>query len=228
MPYSRKRPRSAISRTYRPRRSGYRRRRYTRKRPRLRGRTGFPTQLYTKLKYTQTVTLNGASGTISGNVFSGNSLFDPDASGIGHQPYFYDQLTGVYNSYIVYASKIEIMSGTNSSVDARIVCRPAIPSTAVGNMDLECERPNSKCWFVKPEGTSIKHHHFARTKNVFGSQSKILDENFQAAVTTNPNNRWYWLLAAQATDQTSSVICQLTVTITYYARFFDRTTLSQS
>lgn len=212
---------------YKRRKKSNARKKY-RKYNQLIGTSGFPTQLYTKLKYTQTVQLNATSGTISTNVFSGNSCFDPDVSGTGHQPYFYDQLTSIYNSYCVFASKIHVVAGTNSSVDSRVVVRPAIPSTAVGNMDLECERPNCKCAYIKPEGTAKPLNHFAKSGQVFGSQSKKLDENFQAASSANPNNRWYWLVAAQATDSASTAVVQATVTITYYVRFFDRATVGSS
>lgn len=191
-------------------------------------RTGFPTEIYSKLKYTHTIQLSGTSGAIAPQVWSGNAPYDPDATLVGHQPYFYDQMSAIYGRYMVYASKIEILSGTNSSVDARVVLRPAIPSTPTGNMDLECERPNAKCWYVVGDSPHPKITSYARTHQIYGTQSKKLDGDYAGLTTSTPVNRWYWLMAIQATDGASSVTCQFTVSITYYCRFYDRKTLASS
>lgn len=37
-----------------------------------------------------------------------NSLFDPDYTAAGHQPYQYDQLTNIYTSYIVYGMAYDL------------------------------------------------------------------------------------------------------------------------
>lgn len=42
---------------------------------------GFPDKLVTRLRYTDTVTLTGTAGALAGNIFSANSIFDPDRSG---------------------------------------------------------------------------------------------------------------------------------------------------
>ena len=35
-----------------------------------------------------------------------NSLFDPDQTGTGHQPYYFDQFAALYNRYTVLGSKL--------------------------------------------------------------------------------------------------------------------------
>lgn len=213
----------------RPRRPIRRRPKFKRKyrKVNLKASSGFPSQLYTKVVYAETFQMASTVGSIANQAISGNSPYDPDATGVGHQPYFYDQLTAIYNSYMCYGSKIEVFTGTNASTDSRIVLRPSIPSTAIGDIDLEIERPRAKVGYIKPEH-SFRMRSFAKTKHVFGTQNKNLDENFQAASTTNPNNRWYWLIGIKPTDDTSSTTCQITVKVTYYCRFFDRSTVASS
>lgn len=194
----------------------------------LKASSGFPPSLYTKVVFSESYQMNSTTGSIVNQTFSGNSAFDPDYTGVGHQPYFYDQLTAVYNSYIVYASKIEIVAGTNSVTDTRLILRPAIPNTGIADMDLECERPGAKCVYVNAGSAPTKVSMLRKTSQVFGTQSKNLDENFQAASNANPNNRWYWLVGTRPTDESSTAAVQMTVKITYYCRFFDRATVGSS
>jgi len=70
---------------------------------------GFPDKLVTKLRYVDSILLTGTS--IGSNVFRMNSLFDPDLTGSGHQPMYFDQFCGAigtapYSRYRVLSSNI--------------------------------------------------------------------------------------------------------------------------
>lgn len=72
---------------------------------------GYPDKIVTNMRYVDTISLTGAS--LASNVFSMNSLFDPDVSGIGHQPMYFDQLCGAvgsapYSRYRVLGAKATI------------------------------------------------------------------------------------------------------------------------
>lgn len=74
---------------------------------------GYPDKLVTKLRYCDTLNVTGAVNVIGANVFRMNSLFDPDLSGTGHQPMYYDQLCGAvgtapYSRYRVLSSKMTV------------------------------------------------------------------------------------------------------------------------
>lgn len=45
-------------------------------------------------------------------IFSANGLYDPDSTGIGHQPRGYDQIMALYDHYVVTRAKIEVWGGT--------------------------------------------------------------------------------------------------------------------
>lgn len=58
-----------------------------------------------ELTYCQTFGISSSAATnILGTeqAFRLNSLYDPDLTGAGHQPYYFDQLTGQYTGYRVY------------------------------------------------------------------------------------------------------------------------------
>jgi hypothetical protein len=48
----------------------------------------------------------GSSAGVSLYQFAGNGCFDPDITGTGHQPYYWDTYTGVYNYYSVMGSRV--------------------------------------------------------------------------------------------------------------------------
>lgn len=90
-----------------------------------RGIYGFPSELVTRLRYNDTIELTlGVSGVV-GHTFRMNSLFDPDLTGTGHQPYYFDQLAALYQRYGVLSGKItcEFMPVT----DAIALAQPVGP-----------------------------------------------------------------------------------------------------
>jgi len=66
---------------------------------------GFPDRLRTKLRYCDTYTLT-ASTVMKQQAMKMNDLYDPDQTGLGHQPMWYDQFTAVYNQYTVRYAKL--------------------------------------------------------------------------------------------------------------------------
>jgi hypothetical protein len=75
---------------------------------------GLPDRLRCKLKYISTSNF-GNSPTPSAQVFRVNSLFDPDLTGTGHQPSFYDLLSGGYSKYIVLGTWAKVTLSNNSA-----------------------------------------------------------------------------------------------------------------
>lgn len=73
-------------------------------------------------RYYETFDMNSIAGSTATYSFRCNNIADPNWTGGGHQPYYYDQMTGVYNHYTVIGSKITLniahaaSSNTNSTV----------------------------------------------------------------------------------------------------------------
>lgn len=70
----------------------------------------FPSSKIVKLKYNEYIPISSnTSGTvISQYRFNCNSLYDPNQSGTGHQPLYYDTYAGLYNHYLVLGSRIKV------------------------------------------------------------------------------------------------------------------------
>jgi len=101
--YKRKRPSTAFRRRPKARKTSTAPGRLTRLNP-SRGISGFPTTIRTTLKYCDVITLTSTAGAVSQYAFRLNSAYDPDYTGGGHQPYFYDQFAAIYRKYTVMGS----------------------------------------------------------------------------------------------------------------------------
>lgn len=71
------------------------------------GRTlGFPKMLKFQHKYWEQLSLTDSGGYVH-HQFSCNGMYDPNTTGVGHQPMYYDQLAALYDHYTVIGSKIK-------------------------------------------------------------------------------------------------------------------------
>lgn len=57
-------------------------------------------------KYLTTISLDPGAGSYGYYRFRTNSLFDPDHTGVGHQPMYFDQMAALYKEYVVTGAKI--------------------------------------------------------------------------------------------------------------------------
>lgn len=74
---------------------------------------GFPTKIITILRYYDQYTLTSTSGGIGAYVFRMNGPRDPDFTGVGHQPLYWDRYSTIYQSYRVLGSRLTAtISGT--------------------------------------------------------------------------------------------------------------------
>jgi len=78
-----------------------------------------PLSRVVKLRYAQQITItHGALGIPGVYTFRANSLFDPDYTGVGHQPLFRDQFSALYNHYVVLGAKITARFAPNTDTNA--------------------------------------------------------------------------------------------------------------
>lgn len=71
-------------------------------------RAGFGFSTRTRLRYVTSVQLQIAGSAAGIRTFSANGLYDPDITGVGHQPMGFDVYSSVYSKYMVRASTCTI------------------------------------------------------------------------------------------------------------------------
>ncbi|AXH76623.1 MAG: capsid protein [Circoviridae sp.] len=70
--------------------------------------TGLPTQRLARLVYVNNTEATSNLGVISVLKYRANSVFDPDQTGVGHQPFGFDTWATLYNHYVVLGAKITV------------------------------------------------------------------------------------------------------------------------
>jgi len=108
---------------------------------------GFPNSMRTSLTYVQGITIHSTPGAnaFSSWSFRANSIFDPDQTGVGHQPLGRDQWSLIYNHYLVQSSVIHCsftpVEGTDVPVQVGVMLHEdgTLTSSALEGM---CEQGN--------------------------------------------------------------------------------------
>lgn len=216
-----------------------------------RGPSAFPNKVLIHLPYAQQlqVVCNAASVTPSKNSFRLNSLYDPDQSGTGHQPLWFDQWTPIYNNYQVFAARfritfINVTSMTSGAVDAPIyACYNIATDTNAGSngtltgssWSAITERPGVRTKLLplaNQGGGKCVMAGAVNCAKAFGVNSKRYngDPDFASQVTTNPSRTLYLEVGAipQFSGTTYAVSVQINIEITYWAVMWGYKVAAQS
>lgn len=178
--------------------------------------------------------LTSTTGSYAEFLFKGNSAFDPDQTGAGHQPLGYDQWKAFYNRYRVWYSTIKVDTAVPGSANASsqmLVC--LYPTSNVGGsstMAQALEQPYSK-YIQTTNGINGMPHtlfHRANTAKFLGYKDIDDSDDLQAQITADPNHLWYWSISGTTSDGSSTGTILLTVKMVMCVEFFDRINLAQS
>lgn len=180
--------------------------------------SGFPPAIYTKLNYSGRITLSTNGTTISYHSFRINSLFDPDYTSTGTQPYARDQFAEIYDYYRVYGCKVTLMITlpTSSSYSVLFTTRASSDNVAIADIDAETERYRSMRTMIAAGQTKTITQYFDMRK-VLG-KSKTQYERDDTAMGTNPLEAVYLYLSALATTGTPDLA--VWVKFTMYSKIY--------
>lgn len=220
-------------------RSGKRRKMGKPSRLTFRKPTVLPDTYFCKLVYYEHVTGVGDGGLTSLRYrFRGNSCFDPNATGVGHQPLGFDQLcsaTAFYSNYRVMGSKLECSQSTRTNAATTAAVMATTDSTyGPTNIDNMMEQPYvTKKWPKHTDGDGalpFKTKRYMSTAKVFGEKPSVImsEAGYSATYAGSPAYQWYWLLAMQNIDHLTDLTWDFIVKITYYVQFFERNEIPQS
>ncbi len=196
-------------------------------------RGGVPDQLWTTLRYVANPELTPA-GLSVGNIFRVNSVYDPDQTGIGGQPRYYDQLSAMYNRYTVTSARVVCRASTQSGAACDLLITATNDSIpAVTDFGGAFEQPfRSNMLRMAPvtsgrtTGTISKTFSMAALRGL-PTRQILADDNFSALTTTNPATQSYIGVLASS-PSTSATNVNVWVEISYRVRFFDRKIIGAS
>ncbi len=201
--------------------------------------TPFPSRFTTTVKYVSFGSLtSGTAGVVGGQyVFRLNSIYDPDQTGAGHQPYGHDTLATLYGKYLVRKVKVRIIF-SNPSADGVATCLAITPSNSgpfgmAGNTaEAIAEKPQCRVALLNNTGSQVETWDatidLAKLEGLTAAQYFAEAGQYGAAFGANPVLTPYISVALADIVQTGALTCQFGVELEYHVECYERNVLGQS
>jgi len=224
-----------------PAKRGYRKRRAYRKKPLYKRKSQRTTLVNTALrpvaprfitshKYAEAVTVSTVGmGTYKWNL---NSLYDPNRTGGGHQPYGYDQLATLYNRYRVISCSY-VISCISDDYNIAFAALPSNEDLSLINSVSEArENPRCKYAVQNPGGTMkvLKGKVYLPALTGRSKAQYMADDRYQAQKGNSPDEIMVLNCFAQGLndDGGSNVAGTWNILLKYTVEWFDPITQDQS
>lgn len=163
---------------------------------------GFPKKMVVTHKYREAFDLTSTTGLLGTYLFRCNGMFDPNFSGTGHQPMYYDQLTPLYDHFCVIGSKIKLTltPSTVTTFPSRIVAFVNDDTSVTGTtVDTISEQSQAKQIKQIPAGNNsviILTLNWS-AKKYFGG-SVLSNPELQGSAGADPTEQSTYVIAVQA------------------------------
>ncbi len=189
--------------------------------PRL---SGMPDRLFVKLRYATPLELTSGASTAS-HTYRANSLFDPDFTGVGHQPMGFDQYAAFYDRYYVTSCSMKVLCTSSTSKAVRVTIIPQNVSSVSADQNSLAERPRSRTGLISNSDGVLQLHASNSTKAVTGEQ---YTDDMTALVGANPNVPWFYIISTHAVDLSTSSMLDISIELLYTCQFFHKKPLTGS
>lgn len=186
---------------------------------------GFPQTMAIKHRYCESLlSLSCTSGAQNTYKFSANGMYDPNISATGHQPAYFDTMTGIYNHFHVLGSKCTIKAvATSGTIPLQAVLYLSDNVSPLSSMDAMMEDSTAKTKILAGSGNSTPgtlSTTFSAKKFFNGD---ILDnDELGGSSSANPTEQMFYMFSLQPIDLTSSTVAYFEVEIEYYAVWSER------
>lgn len=193
-----------------------------------------------EFKFCQNFSISPSAGLIEHVAYRANSMYDPDYSGLGHQPLGFDQwLPTFFNHYCVVKSTISVqayspghtsVASNTYMIGVNLVDTPAslISNTVTSMM----ERPKSTYKMLANSNSGQTIQKVVKTfdaKRFFHKSDVVGDKDLRGGYNYNPNEEaifQVWAGAANGSNDPSTITG--IVTIIYTARLMEPVIPGQS
>jgi len=180
-------------------------------------RTGFPKQLRLKHRYVESIVLTTGTGLLGTYQFSVNGLYDPNITGTGHQPMYFDQLAAIYNHYTVVKSKISVKCTSGVSGVQLIGCYIEDDTTITPtSAQAAAEQSSAVSRILSPAGVegALQFSKAWNAVQAFGP-NPLANDNLQGTSGANPTEQQYFTVFTQDVAAASIVTVAFTAVIEY-------------
>lgn len=191
----------------------------------------FAQKYITKLRYVETRALSTGTNGIAYYNWNLNSVYDPNQTGTGHQPYGFDQLSPIYNRYRVISVRYRV---TYMNTNGTNMINWAIPSNAgVAPTDVNQVQENPRIkWRMQQLGGPlypVNGKIYLPSLTGLNANQYMADDRYQATTTASPDESLLLTTGIAPTiPGTEAITANVTVELDYLVEFFDPKTLAQS
>lgn len=184
-----------------------------------------PNQFMTRFVYTLDFGMTiGAGGITPTALYRGNSIYDPDYSGVGTRAMGASEMAAIYDNYRVIASRITIaVSGKTVNNPVRFTVYPT-RDTSAPTAAVALAHPNGVRCHIAEALERRQIQNYCRT-NVLYAVRTLDDVAFGSAMNSSPSNAWYWAIMATGSENDQVSVC---LTIEYYTVCYNLKTSSQA
>lgn len=182
---------------------------------------GFPNKLLMRHRYVESGSLTSTTGGLALQNFRANGMFDPNQTGVGHQPMYFDTLTGIYDHYTVISSVITVEFTPASSTTLPAIVGLMLnddSTTTPGSSYAIAEQGGSVSKVLSATGNVnpiVLKSKFS-AKGTFGG-SVLANDNLQGTASADPTEQTIFTLFAQTLDLAGTTSTYWRVTIDYLA-----------
>lgn len=183
-----------------------------------------------KLKYCENISASLTSGVFYGpQRFNLNSIYDPNRTGGGHQPYGHDTLNALYNRYRVYKVTGYVkFSQTSSGIPVTIVVCPENNLTTYNGIDHMQESPMSQVGLLNHQQNvvTMKFRYYLPKIGGYKKQEYQSSSRTEATFGSDPSE--VMTLGIGALAGGSGVTLNMQVTLVYHLECMDPKEIAQS
>lgn len=176
--------------------------------------------------------------TVTSHFFSANGMYDPDITGTGHQPLFFDQYMAGYDHYTVIGSRIRVTPSNPSTADIVPLAYGCIiddnATFTYATTDAIVESNQGRYFkLAGPHNAPQTAYSKSLTrkfsaKKFFGTKALIGQEEYKGSASTNPSEEAYFGVWVGSIGNTDGGNLYLTCEIEYIAVLTEPKFVNQS
>jgi len=186
----------------------------------------------TKVRYADSILMNAGASTPATYVFRANSLYDPDYTGVGHQPYSFDQLISLYDHACVQTAKLSVSIANTYGYPINIGISVADSATPPASIEIMREQALSRCQLLSTQASGYVKPiaHKVDVARFFGlTQNTLLaSREHQCTASANPTEVVYFILLLQGQGNDDPTPMYAHVTLEFDVTFIEPARLPQS
>jgi len=184
----------------------------------------------TKLKYAERYSFSAPGSNLAGvQVFNLNSIFDPDRTGVGHQPLGRDQLALLYNRYRVFAVSWQIAFQPSATAAGTLFVACNNDADPMGSYNFSQVKEHAHVYTkLMASNTPVKFRGRVSLPRLTGQTTAQYKAGleYQALMSSDPTE--LMTLVVGGVPLVGSQTYYFDIQLTYHVECFDPKTLSQS